>query len=273
MNFDKIIMNPPYSGSLHLKILREAMKHSNDIVNLSPIRWLQDPLAEYKKSSDYKKFENIRAHIESLCPLDSKLVKKMFNANFTSEIGIYHITKNGGWVREENTIINKILEKENDVLANHLEYNINDGWRVRVSEMRPTPAGRPETQVLIKTTKYETTHSVLSWVYKDGFTLDGKLYWTENNLNGGHGVKEFKKDAKLPMSIPFKTYEEAFNFENSTKTKFHHYMVSKMKTDQHFPFKFVPYLGDYTHPWTDDMLYKYFGLTDDEIKTIEKEVE
>ena len=47
MNFDHIIMNPPYNRNLHLKILQEAMKHSNDVVNLSPIRWLQDPLADY----------------------------------------------------------------------------------------------------------------------------------------------------------------------------------------------------------------------------------
>ena len=52
MNFDHIIMNPPYDKNLHLKILQEAIKHSDDVVNLSPIRWLQDPLAEYKKNSD-----------------------------------------------------------------------------------------------------------------------------------------------------------------------------------------------------------------------------
>ena len=35
MNFDHIIMNPPYNGSLHLKILSEAMKHSDDVANLN----------------------------------------------------------------------------------------------------------------------------------------------------------------------------------------------------------------------------------------------
>ncbi len=32
-------------------------------------------------------------------------------------------------------------------------------------------------------------------------------------------------------------------------------------------------LYNYTHLWTDDMLYEYFGLTDEEIKIIENEVE
>ena len=28
----------------------------------------------------------------------------------------------------------------------------------------------------------------------------------------------------------------------------------------------------YTHPWTDEDLYKYFNLSDDEIKIIESEI-
>lgn len=52
MKFDHIIMNPPYCRNLHLKILNEAICYSDDIVNLSPIRWLQDPLAERKRNSD-----------------------------------------------------------------------------------------------------------------------------------------------------------------------------------------------------------------------------
>ena len=48
MHFDKIIMNPPYNRNLHLKILRQVMNKADEVVNLSPIRWLQDPLAEMK---------------------------------------------------------------------------------------------------------------------------------------------------------------------------------------------------------------------------------
>jgi hypothetical protein len=248
------------------------MKHSDDIVNLSPIRWLQDPLAEYKQNSDWKTFNDIRARINTVEPLDPTLIKQLFHADFTSIIGISYITKDGGWIREENSIISKVLQKHCDVLNNHIEFDRNDGWRVRVSELRPTPVDRPKTQVLVKNMMFETTHHTLSWVYFNGYTPDGKTYWTDNNLNGGHGLKEFEKDAVLPMSIHFKTREEAVNFENSTKTNFHRYIVLKMKTDQHFPFKFIPYLGNYKHPWTDDMLYKYFGLTDDEIKIIEDEM-
>ena len=59
-------MNPPYFGNLHLKILQEAMKHSDEVINLSPIRWLQDPSGSYKKGSDFNKFEDIRKKIKLL---------------------------------------------------------------------------------------------------------------------------------------------------------------------------------------------------------------
>lgn len=58
MEFDVAIMNPPYDGNLHLKILEKVIPIADEVVNISPIRWLQDPLAKYKKSSDYKRFEN-----------------------------------------------------------------------------------------------------------------------------------------------------------------------------------------------------------------------
>ena len=66
MKFDHVIMNPPYCRNLYLKILNEAINHSDDIVNLSPIRWVQDPLAEYKRNSDFKKFNEIREIKESM---------------------------------------------------------------------------------------------------------------------------------------------------------------------------------------------------------------
>ena len=34
----------------------------------------------------------------------------------------------------------------------------------------------------------------------------------------------------------------------------------------------LPWLGDYTHEWTDEMLYEYFNLTPEEIAAIESEI-
>ena len=94
MKFDCIIMNPPYVRNLHLKILAEAIKHLKDeksvCVNLSPVRWLQDPLAKYKKTSDLKRFEeSVAKHLTDVNVLFPKEMTNTFNAAFNTDIGIY----------------------------------------------------------------------------------------------------------------------------------------------------------------------------------------
>ena len=94
MKFDCIIMNPPYQRNLHLKILAEAIKHLKDeksvCVNLSPIRWLQDPIAKNKKNSDFNKFEeSVAKHIESLDIIDKGISGNAFNIGINSDLGIY----------------------------------------------------------------------------------------------------------------------------------------------------------------------------------------
>ena len=53
--FSVILMNPPYSGSLHLKFLEKTIKIADKVVSIQPTRWLQDTLATYKKITDLKK--------------------------------------------------------------------------------------------------------------------------------------------------------------------------------------------------------------------------
>ena len=92
MKFDCIIMNPPYSRNLHLKILAEAIKHLKDeksvCVNLSPVRWLQDPLAKYKKNCDLKRFEeSVAKHIDTLNVVSMAEANAMFGDNGGTRIG------------------------------------------------------------------------------------------------------------------------------------------------------------------------------------------
>ena len=54
--FDIAIMNPQYDKN-SLKILEAVIPVADRVVDISPVRWLQDSLAEYKKNSDYKNFE------------------------------------------------------------------------------------------------------------------------------------------------------------------------------------------------------------------------
>jgi site-specific DNA-methyltransferase (adenine-specific) len=69
----------------------------------------------------------------------------------------------------------------------------------------------------------------------------------------------------------FQTIEEARSLESYVKTKFFRFLVLLKKNTQNAArgvYSFVP-LQDFSHPWTDEMLYKKYGLTEDEIAFIE----
>ena len=68
------------------------------------------------------------------------------------------------------------------------------------------------------------------------------------------------------------TKDECMNIISYIKTKFFRYMVSlKKRTQDAFAmvYEFVP-MQDFSHPWTDEMLYDKYKLSDEEISHIEK---
>lgn len=70
---------------------------------------------------------------------------------------------------------------------------------------------------------------------------------------------------------PFKTETEARNATTYIQTRFFHLLVSAVKITQNTmqkAYSFVP-LQDFSHPWTDEMLYEKYGLTEEEIAFIE----
>ena len=113
MRFDKILMNPPYDGGLHLKILKECTKFSENIINLSPVRWLQDPLLKYKKSAgdgSLKDGEAIKKYVKSIEVIESEKASEFFGTRQEADLGIYELTKEGGFDFSifENPLINFI---------------------------------------------------------------------------------------------------------------------------------------------------------------------
>ena len=69
---------------------------------------------------------------------------------------------------------------------------------------------------------------------------------------------------------PFQKKEETVNVSLYMQTKFFRLLVGirKNKNMTHKTYSYVP-LQDFSHPWTDEMLYKKYGLTDEEIAFIE----
>lgn len=70
---------------------------------------------------------------------------------------------------------------------------------------------------------------------------------------------------------PFASAAEANNFVSYLKTKFFRALVSAVKISQDAlssVYRLIP-MQDYSHPWSDRMLYKKYRLTEDEIEMIE----
>ena len=72
------------------------------------------------------------------------------------------------------------------------------------------------------------------------------------------------------LCIFTKSKSEAICISDYMKTKFFRFMVGirKNKNMTHETYLFVP-LQDFSHPWTDEMLYEKYGLTEEEIAFIE----
>jgi site-specific DNA-methyltransferase (adenine-specific) len=69
----------------------------------------------------------------------------------------------------------------------------------------------------------------------------------------------------------FDNIRQAENMVSYVKTKFFRFLVLLKKNTQNAPrgvYQFVP-IQDFSHPWTDEMLYKKYGLDKDEIAFIE----
>jgi hypothetical protein len=246
MHFDKIIMNPPYNGNLHLKILQESMKYGDEIVNLSPIRWLQDPLAEYKKNSDFKKFEDIRKQIENLDVITSKEAQNIFDAGIWGDLGIYYITKKGDW--DNKSLWKHKFFFDKVIIPTYLSKSGLD--KKMTKERGVCDFSRP----FIKVSELHGNQGE-----KDFYEFVSPKYEVAKSKTGGSCAHTFN----------FDTEEEAKNFWDSLNTNFYRFINICTKVSMNIPWCCAPWLSDYTHHWTDSDLYEYFKLTPEEIKEIE----
>ena len=252
MKFDVAIMNPPYDGNLHLKILENVIPIADKVVNISPVRWLQDPLAKYKKNSDYKKFEkSISKKIENLEIIDSNTASILFSAAFNMNLGIYTIGRGGyNYKQYENSIIDRILSTMPDNMNKHLQMSIPNNWSLVMSLMVGGSGGRLAT--------------CSSWNSEYN-----KYVYYNNKNNNGQTYEEYRKSKCWGNVKPraeachfeFLTKFELQNFYDALQTKFFRYIFVVTLVDVNVHPEFYPYMQDYTQPWTDKRFCEYFGIT------------
>ncbi|MFQ6703489.1 MAG: DEAD/DEAH box helicase family protein, partial [Alphaproteobacteria bacterium] len=273
MKFKAFIMNPPY-GKLHLPILQKmvetVVENGGNGVSLQPVRWLQDPLKEHKQGTDFLRYGNLfDGNIANITVIPSTECGKIFDATFTMDLGVYEMCQTNTFSLRDlckNALLEKILKKITDLSFEHttikkkIEEERISGIRVKVNEIQDNGrAGNGGRKSYIGL--YQT------FLVKDGL-IDGKD-WTQFIQKNQHSRQA---GAMLPYSIAFANEETAKNFIDSTKTCFFQYLLLKMHQDIHMPNQWLPFMNDYSEPWTDERFYAYFDITPDEQKIIKKTV-
>ena len=253
MKFDVAIMNPPYDRNLHLKILEAVIPYAEKVVNISPVRWLQDPFAPYSTRSDYCKFEDsISKKIESLDVIPADKARELFDANMAMNLGIY-VCGNGGYNYNHNdSLITKIVEK---TLRNSWRpYNQKEFYKRNCIQLKPYAinVGAINGDV----------HIIMSKNYEHQITVG--LSARATVFNGGSGI-----DA---THFEFSTEEERKNFWACYNHKFMLWLISLWKVDPRIYANKIPYFGDYTHPWDYADFFTWFNLTEEEQARVMREI-
>ena len=286
MKFDCIIMNPPYVRNLHLKILAEAIKHLNDeksvCVNLSPVRWLQDPLAKYKKKCDLKRFEeSVAKQIESLEYSFKEVNDKLFNIDFGT-LGIYVCSKNAKCDYTKFTTQNEILDKVvNEMNKNNIP---SIDTKIVYDDMSGICC---LTSLLVFGVRDRELRLMNGWLTQ---STDILFYTDRKNDKSCETYFDYRKRVAWGnlkpkaenTNIKFNSAGERQNFYNVWRTKFLRYLYDVTVVDVHVHPKFLPWMGDSINPrtgkkgyeseWTDDDLMLYFGITPEEQKVIEETI-
>jgi superfamily II DNA or RNA helicase len=280
LNFKYCIMNPPY-GNKHLPILKKMTeeivdKRDGTVVSIQPVRWLQDPLVENKKKTDYKIYEPFfSGKVE-----DIEFISRNngFDAAIGTDLGILKLNKNASLNLKDmkysylgysfKSIYNKVFNKYPS-LEDYLEENKRDGIRVKLNIIKGL-CGTGGSALKVDNKGYIQILTNLignqqSQVYNDGFSDDGRD-WTET-VNKNKYSKE--KGDGIPYSIKFTSKVEALNFILSTKTIMFKFIMFMVMRDVNIPHFILPFMVDYSQPWTDERFYKFFSLAKEEIQTIE----
>ena len=247
-------MNPPYSGNLHLKILSHLISLYSDaeVVNLSPANQMFSGVRLIKDHSEIKNNPELVQNIQGVDLIKPEEASAMFGASFAGPLMLIHydLTKEGKDYKEFNIVPKKLRSIFDKTVRAVYEGKYPSLWGIIKEGDCP----------------------------KDKFSLtcpevhghQGQSDWAE--ITSKNYEKALASKQRWGWHLEFDTKEERKNCWECWHLKSHMFIHSLIKADNFNMYQWLPYLGDYTHPWNDTDLYEYFRLTDDEIAEIEKEI-
>ena len=253
MKFDCAILNPPYDRNLHLKILEQVIAKADKVVNISPVRWLQDPFAPYSTRSDYCKFEDsVSKKIETLDVIPADKARELFDANMQMALGIY-ICGNGGYdYTFKDGLINKIVQKTME--HSWMPFNQRDFYKAGCNQVKPFALNVGAVNGDLR--------KIMSQDYNHQITVT--LTNRTSVFTGGAGVSA--------THFEFDTEEERKNFHACYNHPFMLWHIAQWKTDVNIKAWKVPYFDDYSHPWDYADFFAWFDLTKEEQERVMREI-
>jgi hypothetical protein len=238
--FDVAIMNPPYDGNLHLKILEAVIPVADKVVNISPANQFfaaKRLLAEYPLIRKSKVLKNNIVNIELIAP---EKASKIFDAAFAGPLMIISYD------------VNCVQS------LNYMDYNVIS------SKLRP---------IFDKTIR-KCNDKILPNLYDEiikntnkKFILpcpevhghQGSADWAE--ITSSDYVRALKAKQRWNWHLSFDTEIERKNCYDAWHTRVHQFIHSLIKADNFNYYGMLPWLSDYTQPWDDKRFCEYFGIT------------
>jgi 5S rRNA maturation endonuclease (ribonuclease M5) len=273
MNPDFIIINPPYKGDTHIEIFNKSFEELNDggtLICLHPATPFINRKEVSRSPATQRINEIVSEYLSKLTlingndifdiaqesPLCITKVKKEKNKNI-EVINNYYTNSNDINIYESlddvfihgNSIVKSIKEKLENLIHISIEENLyrkTKKYKNYLLKINAISTGTPKNGK--PSGKFQ---SIISKKYENSF--EDILFTNETTKNSSN-------------EIVFDSVLEAKNCFNYLLTKFARFAVSIYKINQNLhrgELKAVPYM-DFSQEWTDEKLFDYFQLTQEE---------
>lgn len=194
--------------------------------------------------------------------MDRESVKDQFNITFNGDLMISKMKpeKTGKEIRIYSEMAQKCIDLIEGYAKDHnlamvADKNRRDGWRVEIKTDFPSD---PHVGVNTEySRKFQCNLFAMNKVniFHNGFDRNGVEWMKTRKQTKG---KKYPGEP-FPHSIKFRSEKEAINFEKSCNTNFYNNILYLLKHNSHIPLRFLPWMGDYSHPWTDDDYCRFFA--------------
>ena len=238
MNFDYVIMNPPWNRKVALPILERSLQITKNLVTIQPINTIQKNISDHRDK--YEK--TIGTYLEKIDLVNSSV----FNVAADGDVAVMKFSQTGGYDWNSLSILDK-TEKAQKVFS-----KIQDLESIRDYAKRKQIG------------KYSLVIPSRHGHFRADGANGGKC-WDYYDLFS----REKESSATAGVTIYFDTKIEKENFKKSIFSSRYKYIISLYKKTTNSSLSLYPMMKDYKQEWNDSEYDKFFGWTNEEQKEIE----